>query len=170
MNRFALALAVLLCGGSSVAAGSVPKPQGAPENGWRYVLYNGRWWYWMPEGEWACFNGRQWVTFLPQSIGSPLKERGSAARSQPRGEESRVFSSLEANARSILDSTRPQSPLGAGAAMTGPVSPFGPGMRSNAPGAESAPTRSGDAGSGVGGGSVGGTSITAPATVPASPR
>jgi hypothetical protein len=176
MNRFAVALAVVLYGASSVAADSAPKPRGAPENAWRYVLFNGRWWYWTPDGEWALFDGRRWVTFLPKSIGSSLADRAGDTATAPHDKESRVSGSLEANARSILDSTRPQSPLGA--TLTSPVAPFGPGTRPNTPGVvvETAPSRSGDAGSGVGGGSVGGTSVTAgaapltPATVPSSPR
>jgi hypothetical protein len=158
-SQFVVALVVALVFSSTLLARAESKPRGEPENAWRYVLYNGRWGYWTPDDEWAFFNGRRWVTFAPESIGSSLADRAGDAAGR-RGEDSRFSSSLEANTRSILDSTRPQSPLGA--ASTSPGAAFGRGIGTNPSpiAVETVPTRSGDAGSGVGGGSVGGTSVT----------
>jgi hypothetical protein len=159
MSRFAVALAAALLCPAALFAEPAPKPRGEPANAWRYVLYNGRWWYWTPDDQWAFFNGRRWVTFAPESIGSSLADRAGAADGPRPGKESGFSSSLEANTRSILDSTRPQAPLGAASTSGGT---FGRGIGTNPLPItiETAPTRSGDAGSGVGGGSVGGTSVT----------
>ena len=162
MNRIAVALALVLFCPAALFAEPASKPRGEPENAWRYKHYNGRWWYWMPDDQWAFFNGRQWVTFSPESIGSSLANRPGQADGSQRGKEPPFSSSLGANTRSILDSTRPQAPLGA---STSPGGVLGRGIGTNAPPIAvetnpSRPTRSGDAGSGVGGGSVGGTSVT----------
>ncbi|HWB14333.1 MAG TPA: hypothetical protein VG826_34220 [Pirellulales bacterium] len=156
MRRFAVILTLVLFYPSALFAEPAPKPRGEPRNAWRYVLYNGRWWYWTPDDQWAVFNGQKWVTFSPESIGSSLADRTREAGEGRRGEDPRFSNSLEANTRSILDSTRPQLPLGASPTNAGGA--LGRGMGTIPSPAIRA--RSGDAGSGVGGGSVGGTSVT----------
>jgi len=159
-NRFAVALAVVLFCPTMLLAQQASKPRGAAENAWRYVLYNGRWWYWTADNQWALFDGRRWVTFSPESIGSSLADGHGAGEGVRRGKESPLAGSVEATTRSILDSTRPQSPLGAPSSNVGGSVGRGIGTQPSPITIETVRTRSGDAGSGVGGGSVGGTSIT----------
>jgi hypothetical protein len=160
MNRFVSVVVVALLPASGLLANPPAQPRGEPENAWRYVLFNGRWWYWMPDAEWALYDGRSWVTFQPQSIGSSLvgTDRDKPSGRSFRGRD-RFYESLDANARSILQSTKPQTPASA-AAIAPPVMPGGAIGGSSVSRIEIPPPRSGDAGSGVGGGSVGGTSVT----------
>jgi hypothetical protein len=165
MHRFLLALSVVLVSCSALFAQQeqAARPPGQPHNAWRYVRYNGRWWYWMPDDQWALYKGNRWGTFEPHSIGSSLAGEGKRRAVDPlsNADRSRFYNSLEANTRSILDSTRPQSPspqpIGA---MNSSGALGGAGRGTPGSGVNLSPPRSGDAGSGVGGGSVGGTSVT----------
>lgn len=163
MHRGLVAIALLLMGASDALAQQSSRPRGKPENAWRYVRYNGRWWYWTSGGQWSLYNGQQWAAFQPQSIGSSLAGTGKHAATQPPSQvnRGRLFNSLEANTRSILDSTRTQSPSAQPLGVVSPMSPFG--GRTTLGGGLEPTRRSGDAGSGVGGGSIGGTNVTSEA-------
>lgn len=43
------------------------RPQGRPENQWRYRFHRGTWWYWAADNSWAYWNGDMWVPFTGQS-------------------------------------------------------------------------------------------------------
>jgi hypothetical protein len=164
MKRYLVALAILVVCAATLHADTGTKPRGQPQNAWRYVLYNGRWWYWTPDDQWALYNGRRWVTFQPHLIGSSLAGEGTQAggRSPQDDEPTRFYNSLDANTRSLLESTRPQSPLPAATGTTSSADAFGGGIGRSTlgTGVDVGARRSGDAGSGVGGGTVGGTSVS----------
>lgn len=146
-------------------AGAEP-PRGAPENAWRYQLYNGRWWYWTPHEQWSFHDGRRWVT-LSSATGS------SAPAGSPRQQAlaplggrlpMRTYSNFGG---SPFYGPAGQAPQGQQPATSGapvePMPPGGLGRSRSAAGASElgiSGSRSGDANSGVGGGSVGGTNIT----------
>lgn len=160
MNRYVVAVVLALVAASASLAEQSARPHGQPQNAWRYVRYNGRWWYWTSGGQWSLYNGQQWATFQPHSIGSSLAGKGK--QPSPQVNRGEFYNSLGANTRSILDSTRTQSPSPQPLGATGPMNPLGSGRTTLGAGLE--PTRrSGDAGSGVGGGSVGGTNVTSEA-------
>lgn len=51
--------------GRVTGAQSAPRA-GQPENRWRYVWHNDRWWYWTAQNRWAYFNGGRWVNYDPR--------------------------------------------------------------------------------------------------------
>jgi hypothetical protein len=36
---------------------------GRTDNNWRYSRWGNRWWYWLPIGAWAWWNGDRWVNY-----------------------------------------------------------------------------------------------------------
>jgi hypothetical protein len=36
---------------------------GRTDNNWRYARWGDRWWYWLPIGAWAWWNGDRWVNY-----------------------------------------------------------------------------------------------------------
>lgn len=45
--------------------GSMPdsgtQAEGTKDNQWRYRMFHGRWWYWLPSKTWVVWNGSSWV-------------------------------------------------------------------------------------------------------------
>ncbi|MGH7134994.1 MAG: hypothetical protein ACREHD_04595 [Pirellulales bacterium] len=63
-----------------------PRPRnrraGRTENAWRYVVYQGRWWYWSASERWSYFDGARWVKL--DSLNQPLADRGKLLEVVPR--------------------------------------------------------------------------------------
>lgn len=55
---------------------------GRTENAWRYVLYQGRWWYWSASERWSYFDGARWVKL--DSLKQPLASGGNLPELVPR--------------------------------------------------------------------------------------
>jgi hypothetical protein len=36
---------------------------GRTDNNWRYARWGNRWWYWLPVGGWAWWNGDRWMNY-----------------------------------------------------------------------------------------------------------
>ena len=70
-------LVLLLAGFVSLTAfGASPQAaKGSSQEQWRYVFFNGDWWYWLPESRWVYWRNGQWNDFVPPTASA---DRGSA--------------------------------------------------------------------------------------------
>lgn len=76
---------------------SQARPEGKPENQWRYQFYHGRWWFWSADEKWSFFNGDLWVPYSPDRdrelnhvwslgpIAGPFMGQGVAMRGKMAG-------------------------------------------------------------------------------------
>lgn len=63
----------------SLARSSWPRKIAANRRGdaWRYLTYQGRWWYWSASERWSYFDGTRWIPL--DSLNRPMRERGDWA-------------------------------------------------------------------------------------------
>lgn len=74
--------------GPSARSAMQKAPQGQPANRWRYLFYEGRWWYWKPNAQWSYFDGRRWVDLGIPLTGVEFAEQAPPAAAQPKSERS----------------------------------------------------------------------------------
>jgi hypothetical protein len=54
--------------GPAVATVTPTVKPAAAENAWRYVYFNGQWWYWLPENRWVYWQNRRWNNYAPAAV------------------------------------------------------------------------------------------------------
>jgi hypothetical protein len=52
---------VLLTANAAVEAGDTASKTATPD--WHYRWHEGRWWYWMPQGNWMVWTGSIWIPY-----------------------------------------------------------------------------------------------------------
>jgi hypothetical protein len=109
-------------------------PHGQPRNAWRYMFYEGRWWYWAADERWSFYNGRRWVMLPGSSSGRFLARQGGSAGggslggstgSIPATAGSRFTDSLGAAARNIASGFNDNSSPGIGGMLGGNAGALG---------------------------------------------
>ena len=66
---------VVLFGARACAADSQERSTTA--NDWRYLRFEGRWWYWMPSNKWMYWTGARWVPYEISSSHAYTNPNGS---------------------------------------------------------------------------------------------
>ncbi len=57
----------------------------ADANAWRYMNFQGRWWYWLPENRWVYWQNNRWNDYSPPTTGSDAS--GVAPRDAVGGQQ-----------------------------------------------------------------------------------
>ena len=55
--------------GKNTTAQATPE-RAAPSEAWRFKLYQGRWWYWLPSNRWAVYESHRWLVAPEESLAS----------------------------------------------------------------------------------------------------